>query len=209
MKSKWYENELNQFKEARLKSKKGTSKSLIGLTVFFAALMVIIFVVYTKNPDYAIGPSAGIVGGMYVFILLMMLLSQKKANKITENPTLDNLEEQLERLLTTEELVAEFDAEMFAGPVRYIVNESTDQIYLTPHYLIEKAFVMGKPMYVVVRLDQVGSIDYCGTKDHVKVNPLARLYDIDILDQNGGRLGGLTVHGTKTLKDLKDALNVE
>ena len=103
----------------------------------------------------------------------------------------------------------EFDMEMYSAPEKVLINKTNERLFVTPHYLVDKGVLMGAPVYTVACRDEIKSIRYCSSRNHSKLSPLARLYDVDLLDANEKKIGGLTLEGKDMLNKLKQVLNME
>ena len=171
--SKLLQENLNiEFKEIQ---RGKSSKSLIGVAVFGIACVLAIIIYGSKHSDYAMGPALGIVGGMFAFIFLIMFISLKAGKK---KKGLPKLEKQLQEMLTTPELIEEFDKEMLGQPLWKA--EGTDDLRITEHYLVNIFGPMGLKEYTFIRLEDIGCVNTCCSRDKTRALGFGRIYDVDI-----------------------------
>lgn len=199
-KSNWLEKYENEVKGIQEKGKSSKKLVLVIVLVMFIG----IFVMATVNGAEAevdITPYLIGIGAVALFIVLMVAVLTKKS--VTKDAA-KGARENLEKLLTTEEQVEEFDLEMLSKPLCEFIPDNTSSILFTEHYLAVKFNDMGLPDYRFARLSDIVKNDFAVTKDAGKV--LGKLYMVDLLDANGNKLVGISVPGKKKMEEFEGLL---
>lgn len=199
-KSNWLEKYENEVKGIQEKGKSSKKLVLVIVLVMFIG----IFVMATVNGAEAevdITPYLIGIGAVALFIVLMVAVLTKKS--VTKDAA-KGARENLEKLLTTEEQVEEFDLEMLSKPLCEFIPDNTSSILFTEHYLAVKFNDMGLPDYRFARLSDIVKNDFAVMKDAGKV--LGKLYMVDLLDANGNKLVGISVSGKKKMEEFEGLL---
>lgn len=199
--SEWYRKELELLEEFKKTQRNKTKYSLGGITLFFAVCIIGMIVHGNNDPTYNTGASIGIVGGMLVFILLIILLSLKLSKKRIGLP---KLEEKLNQLLTTPEMIEEFDAEMLSEPLWKA--KTNDDLRITKHYLVNIFGPMAQKCYTFVRLEDIAYTERCVSRDNTKLLGLGKVYDNDICAVDGRKIAGITIQGKKNEDEFEEQL---
>lgn len=199
-KSNWLEKYENEVKGIQEKSK-SSKRTLILIFLIMFIGMIVLAKVNGTGSDVDITPYLIGIGGVVLFIFLIaMVLAKKSVTKDAAKGARENLE----KLLTTEEQVDEFDLEMLSKPLCEFVPDNTSSILFTEHYLAVKFNDMGLPDYRFARLSDIVKNDFAVTKDAGKV--LGKLYMVDLLDANGNKLVGISVPGKKKMEEFEGLL---
>lgn len=199
--SRWLQQELDSLEEFTKKKGKSTPIAMIGIGIVFLLCMVAAIIYGQNNPDYEAGGICAFLGGMGVFLILMALLTLSKSKK---NVGLPKLEKQLAELLTTPELVEEFDNEMLNAPLHRMSGEPG--ISFTEHYLVDVFGNLGVKTYSFTRLEKIAMTKVSAMRDPSSIGRLSKIYDVDLCDANGKKLTGVTIHKRANMEEFDDAL---
>lgn len=199
-KSNWLEKYENEVKGIQEKGKSSKKLVLVIVLVMFIGIFVMAMV-NGAEAEVDITPYLIGIGAVALFIVLMVAVLAKKS--VTKDAA-KGARENLEKLLTTEEQVEEFDLEMLSKPLCEFVPDNTSSILFTEHYLAVKFNDMGLPDYRFARLSDIVKNDFAVTKDAGKV--LGKLYMVDLLDANGNKLVGISVSGKKKMEEFEGLL---
>lgn len=202
--SLWLQEEMKKLDEHREKCTPKSSHTIITVIVFLiieAALLV-----YNQlTPDYNALPLCGIVG--FMGILIIVIFASK--SKTTPNkPKLPNAVKCIEALRFSPMELQQFDAEMMAAPLALIQDESHSNtpIILTQHYMARSFFNMGEIDYNIFRLSDIAMTCYASSRNGATINPFDKIYDIDLLNNRGEKIGGVSISGKKNFMDFNAAL---
>lgn len=202
--SKWLEQQIQKVDEKRVKYNSEKPKRLVVTAVIFLIFLLAAFIYGTMNPSYDVKTVCGIILSMGIVCELIVFASSKGVNN---KPKLPTLQKSLNALLTTPEQTEEFDNEMLAAPLfEMMTYGKTNPLLFTEHYIVSGWESAGEPDYMVFRISDIAGIKYCSSRDQSSASPLARLYDIDICGADGRKIGGLTIHGKKSMQEFQDAL---
>ena len=201
MKSQWFEREVAQVEEFRKEQRKKTPRSMAIMAGFFIILAGVAFFYGQSHPDYNTVASCGILLGMGAFVLLIALLAAAVGRKKVGLP---KLEKELDELLTTPELIEEFDYEMMNTPLHTLSGDSS--IFFTEHYLVNIWGHLGTKEYTFIRLDKVAMTKLCAMRDSTSVTGLGKVYYVDLCDSNKKKIGGVTIQKRANMQEFDEAL---
>lgn len=198
--SKWLMDYERQVKELQEKSKSGKNAGIIVVFIMFAVML-------------AIGLSSGSSGEfktylpfiavpLVIIILLFAILGKKSASK----DVAAGVRKQLAELLTTDELVEEFDRQMAEPVYTFRISDVPfDELIVTDTYLVKKFDDMGMVRYSIVKLSDIRS-----EKHAASINSTGRVkhksYFVDLLNVEGRKIMGFTVEGDKKLEEFFDII---
>lgn len=201
-KSTWLEN---YEKEVTAIQKKKSSNKIVIPIVLLIFAGVIIFSTVKNGGASGVDVTPylyGTIGIVVVVILFAVLLATKSAKKDLAKGVRENLD----RLLTTPEEVAEFDFEVNVTPNCELQLDTTDYIYFTRHYLMYKFNNMSNTDYRFARLSEIAQTNFATARNNKKVHGMGIMYYVDLLDANGEKLMGLDVAGKKKMEEFEEML---
>lgn len=189
---------------ARVSSRKESSNSkkiIMPIMLLIMAGGLEAFLIFGKdglNDPQLQGPIkiVGIVAGVMLILTTFLIALGKKKN--VTSCTSENLDE----LLTTEELVREFDAQMKEPPVFKVVNDANSYFFGTRTYLGQRFPALGNETYTFVRFSDIASLHYVTLKENGFVKDIL----VDIRDRNGKILMNGHVENKKDLDALISGL---
>lgn len=179
-------------------------KFLIILPIIFLLLACIVFATSKQNPDFDAKISVIIIIIPFAIIVPIILLAGKKSSDIA-----GPLRENLEALLTTPELVSEFDYEMSCEPLcilKYNPSNSKEYIFFTEHYIGLSFLLNNIQDYRFARLSDIAEMKFSITRDETKVMGLGKLYFVDLIGSNGEKCLGLSIHGKDRMNEFEETL---
>lgn len=202
--SLWLQEEMKKLDEHREKCTPKSGHTKITVIVFLiieAALLVF----NQLTPDYNALPLCGIVGFMGILIIVIFA---SKSQTIPDKPKLPNAVKCIEQLHFSPEELQQFDAEMMAAPLALIKDESHSNtpIILTQHYMARSFFSMGEIDYNIFRLSDIAMTCYASSRNGATINPLDKIYDIDLLNNRGEKIGGVSISGKKNFMEFNGTL---
>ena len=184
--SEWLKEYTKRVKKAKANS--NGNKKIIPIIIFLMAAGLDAFLIFGKdglNDPQLQGPVKGIAIGAGIMLVLSILLIALGKKKDVTIRTTSNLDE----LLTSEEAVKDFDAQMKAAPVFMVERDANACFFATKDYLVNKFPDLGNESYSFVRLCDVAELHYCGLKHKGKLKCFG--FAIDIRD----RSGNVVMHG--------------
>lgn len=200
--SLWLQEEKKKLDEYRTK-RTPTSKHIIVSVIVLIVIEAALFLADPYLPDYNTRPLCGIVG---VIGLMIIVFFSSKSKTTADKPKLPFATKCIENLHLSPEEMQQFDTEMMTAPLALIKTNSVMElpIRITEHYIATVFFVMGEPDYGVFRLSDISMTCYVSGKS--PANPLDKVFDIDLLNARGEKMGGISLDGKKYFTELNDAL---
>lgn len=147
--------------------------------------------------------AVAIIGGV-LLVMSILLITLGKKRKVAGPTT-----ECLDNLLTTEEEVKEFDAQMAQDPVFLVKEDANISFFATKDYLGQKYSALGDETYMFARLRDVASMHVVGripTRGVNRTGILGRTYLIEFHDRNGKVLMSGSMGSHSHLESLKEEL---
>lgn len=199
--SRWYDEELAILEEYRTIQSKSTPKAFLGIGIFFIVCIVAAVTYAKKNPAYNAKASCLVLGVMVVFVFMIAICNLVIGIRKKGIP---GLEDELKKILTTPERVAEFDQEMLGYPALQL--QGTKEIWFTEHYLVGIFGPIGARTYSFSRLEEIAETRVSTMKDATSFMKSSKVYYIDILDKSGQKITSLTIQKKNNMFEFEDAL---
>lgn len=202
--SLWLQEEIKKLEEYRKKCTP-TSKH-IKITVFvFIIIEIALFILNGFTPNYNTLPLCGVVGSMGILIIVIFASKSKTTPNKAKLPFATKCIEQFR--FSPEEL-QQFDSEMMTAPLASIKNNNCSNIAITitEHYMVCPFVYLGEMDYTITRLSDIAMTRYASSKSHATVNPLDKVFDIDLLDGKGQKIGGLSIDSKKNFIEFNTTL---
>lgn len=199
--SRWLENEIKELDEFRGKKKKDVRNIIITLAIILGYFTYALLKNSANSQEVSQGlPIIGIIA--FVFILVV-IISVKKNNK-KGNP---KLEKNIARICTTNDETEQFDTEMTNEPIKIIkASPMNGDIKFTEHYLVQIRGGIPMKSYLIVKLDEIKSINFCGVRDNASLTGLGREYWIDLIDVNNKKIDMIRAAGKNTRDEFFDSI---
>ncbi len=212
MNSKWLQQHEQRVREILKKDAPNKAKGFLIAFVVMAGFGVMAFFSSGSGnvnlSDEQMKMTIAGFGFCFVLVLLILLLALGKRKKIEKDPVGD-LRAQLQSILLTPQMVEQFDREMAAPPLVDFVcgNRETERIQFTQNF-IHSMFLgaANLPDHRFVLYSTVKEMRFAIMRDETKVKGLGKLYMIDLLDANGKKCMGLSVHGREKMDQLESLL---
>lgn len=200
--SQWLQEERKKLEESQTKQRP-VSGYIIAAFIVLIIIEAVWFLAGPYFPDYNLRLLCGIVGvsGLIV-IAAFFYVSKMTADK----PVFPLAEKCIENLGFTPEELQQFDAEMLAPSALIQTNSASDlfPIRITEHYIAAFSLDTGEPDYGVFRLSDIAMTCYAAGKS--PSNPSDQVYNIDLLNAKGKKMGGISIDGKKYFMELDFAL---
>lgn len=199
--SRWLDNEIKEIDEFR-----GNKKKIVPYIIIVFAIMLGYFTYsIIKNSKNSQEVAQGLMGiGIMAFILILVTILVVFINNKKGNPS---LEKNVARICTTNDDTEQFDTEMTNEPIKTIKAGSMHgDIKFTEHYLVQITGGIPVKTYLIVKLDEIKSIKFCGSRDTTSLTGLGREYLIDLIDMNNKKINMIIVSGTKSRDEFFDAI---
>lgn len=206
MNSTWLRNHTENIEKIQKKGYAAKKKAMVIVAIIFLLLIGVVFAVGEQNPNYDAKTSAIILIIPVAIIIPIVLLAGKKVSK---SDITKPLHKNLESLLTTPELVAEFDHEMSCTPLCEFKNNpsnSKESVFFTEHYIGVSFLINNIPDFRFARYSDIKELKFSITRDETKVMGIGKCYFVDLLDSNGKKCLGLTIHGKENMNKFEEIL---
>lgn len=202
--SLWLQEEMKKLEAYREKCTP-TSKNIKVTAIVFIIIEAALLIANQFTPDYNTLPLCGMVGFMGVLIIFIFF---SKSKTTPNKPKLPFATKCMEKLHFSPEELQQFDSEMMAEPLALIKNgnRSDIPIIITAHYMAYAFFDMGEIDYGIYRLSDISMTCYASGRSQTTANPLDKVYDIDLLNAMGEKIGGLSIDSKKSFTDFNTAL---
>ena len=202
--SQWLQEEMKKLGEQRQQSAPG-SKHIIITAVVFILIETALLVYNQLTPDYNALPLCGMVGVMGVLIIVIFAAKSKST---PNKPKLPNAAKCIGELCFSPEELKQFDSEMMSAPIALIHNNNRSDlpIIITKHYMAYAYVEMGDMDYRIYRLSDIAMTCYASGRSSATANPLGKAYFIDLLNEKGEKIGGLSIDGKKYFVEFNEAL---
>lgn len=202
--SQWLQEEMKKLGDQRQQSTPG-SKHIIITAVVFLIIEAALLVYNQFTPDYNALPLCGMVGVMGILIIVIFA---SKSKSMPAKPILPNAAKCIEELHFSPEELEQFDSEMMAAPLAIIHNNNRSDlpIMITGHYLAYAYVDMGDMDYRIYRLSDIAMTCYASGRSSATANPLGKAYFIDLINEKGEKIGGLSIDGKKYFVEFNEAL---
>lgn len=199
--SRWLDNEIKEIDEFR-----GNKKKIVPYIIIVFAIMLGYFTYsIIKNSKNSQEVAQGLIGiGIMAFILILVTILVVFINNKKGNPS---LEKNVARICTTNDDTEQFDTEMTNEPIKTKKAGSMHgDIKFTEHYLVQIKGRIPLKSYLIVKLDEIKSINFCGVRDNASLTGLGREYWIDLIDVNNKKIDMIRAAGKNTRDEFFDAI---
>lgn len=208
MNSTWLNEHTEQVKKKQQWGYGEKKKAVIIIAVICLILIGIVFAVGASNPNYN---AAGVAAFIVVVGIVLGLVLLSAGKKGSDRDAVKRLRENLERLLTTPEQVAEFDYEMSCEPLcdfdTSAQSTQHDHVIFTEHYIgIAGWDIANLPDYRFARRTDIREMRFAVTRNETKAYGLGKAYIIDLLDSNGEICLRTTVYGRDYMDRFEEVL---
>lgn len=202
--SLWLQEEMKKL-EAHREKCTPTSNHVKITAIVFIIIEAVLLIANQFTPDYNTLPLCGMVGFMGVLLIFIFF---SKSKTTPNKPMLPTAVKCIEGFHFSPEELQQFDSEMMSAPLALIKTEgrSDTPIIITNHYVASSFFTMGEIDYGIYRLSDIAMTCYASSRNHATINPLDKIYDIDLLNAKGEKIGGLTIESKKNFMDFNTAL---
>ncbi len=194
---KSYESTL-RVRQERKKSR--DTAVLLLMPVLFTVIGVVI-ILLNRNSKVDLMPYLGWVGGILGLSSFAALafsphgIPEDEAKPVKEN---------LARLITTEEEMAEFDRQMAGLPNCSIAVNSESSVGITDSYVVSRYEFCGKLSYRIAKISDIAGSRLVGPGNHAQ--GAEQRYVVDLLNADGERLMAIWVDGASRMEQLEKAL---
>lgn len=202
--SLWLQQEMQKVQDRRKQVTPTSGHTKIAIIVF-VLIEAALLIVNQLTPDYNALPLCGMVGFMGILIIVLF---STKASTVSDKPVLPFAMKCMEQLRFSPEELQQFDSEMTAAPLALInsANRSDISLIITKHYLADAFLNMGEIDYGIYRISDIFMTCYASGRNNATVNPFDKVYDIDLINAAGDKIGGLTIEGKKNFMELNSTL---
>lgn len=202
--SLWLQEEIKKLEDHRKKCTP-TSKHIKITALVLIIIEAALFILNQFTPNYNTLPLCGIVGFMGV---LLIVIYAAKSKTIPNKPKLPFATKCIEGFQFSSEELQQFDSEMMATPLALIKNNNRSDIpiILTEHYMVYTILNLGEFDYGIYRLSEIAMTCYASSRSHATASPLDKVFDIDLLNVKGEKIGGLTIDSKKNFMEFNTAL---
>lgn len=202
--SLWLQQEMQKLEERREKTTP-TSKHIMITVVVFVLIEVVLLILNPLTPNYNTLPLCGVAGFMG---LLMIIVFSAKSKTMPNKPKLSFAVKCIEELHMSSEELQQFDSEMIAEPLALIKNNNRSDmpIILTQHYMAYTFFNQGETDYRIYRLSDIAMTCYASSRSNETANLLDKVFDIDLLNVKGEKIGWIPIDGKKNFMEFNAAL---
>ena len=140
--------------------------------------------------------------------VLIIVIFAAKSKSTPNKPKLPNAAKCIGELCFSPEELKQFDSEMMAAPLALIHNNNRSDlpIIITKHYMAYAYVEMGDMDYRIYRLSDIAMTCYASGRSSATANPLGKAYFIDLLNEKGEKIGGLSIDGKKYFVEFNEAL---
>lgn len=198
--SLWLQQEMKKLEEHREKCLPA-SKHIIVTVIVFVLIEIVLLMLNPFIPNYNTLPLCGVVGFMG---LLMIIVFSAKSKNAPNKPKLPFAAKCIEELHMSSEELQQFDSEMLEEPLSLIKNNNRSDmpIIITEHYMAYIFFNQGETDYRVYRLSDIAMTCYASSRSSVTANPLDKVFDIDLLNVKGEKIGWIPIDSKRVLWNL-------
>lgn len=202
--SLWLQEEMKKLEEHREKCTP-TSKHVIITVIVFILIELVLLILNPFTPNYNTLPLCGVVGFMGI---LMVIIFATKSKTTPNKPKLPFAVKCIEELHMSSEELRQFDSEMMAEPLALIKNNNRSDmpIIITEHYMAYTFFNQGETDYRIYRLSDIAMTCYASSRSHETANPLDKVFDIDLLNVKGEKIGWIPIDSKKNFMEFNAAL---
>lgn len=200
MNSKWLERYTQETKELQQKGA-GSKKMILVIVPIVMMLLCIIPAAVNGNLSNEAMISFGAMIAVFALVIVMVLMLSKKRVK---EDVAKSLRESLQKMLTTEEQVKEFDRQMMAEPLIALNVCNVQTMLITEDYLVQRNTFGGMPRYAIVKLSDVVYTKFVTTGSSTKM--MQKEYIVDLLNADEIKIMGFSVEGTKKMEAFEEAL---
>lgn len=202
--SLWLQEEIKKLEDYRKKCTP-TSKHIKITALVLIIIEIALFVLNQFTPNYNTLPLCGVVGFMG---LLLIMIFTAKSKTLPNRPKLPFATKCIEEFQFSSEELQQFDSEMMATPLALIKNNNRSDIpiIITEHYMAYTTLHLGEIDYGIFRLSEIAMTCYASSRSHATASPLDKVFDIDLLNIKGEKIGGLTIDSKKNFMEFNAAL---
>lgn len=202
--SLWLQEEIKKIEDGR-KQTVPLSRRIITIILLFAAVEAALFLLDQFIADFNII-------WLCIFIVFIGIVVAGsiffKSRSLPGKPKLPFAVQCVEKLHFSPEELEQFDTEMMSGPSVFIQNGRgvESSIVITEHYM-RAAFLYRKEIdYGVFRLSDIAMTCSETSKNPVILKPAGRIFDVVLFDENGERMGGVSMQKEQDFADFNAAL---
>lgn len=202
--SQWLQEEMSKIEDER-KQKVPLSRRIITIVLLFAAVEAALFLLDQFMVDFNIIWLCVFIGFIGIVVAAANFFQSKS---LLQKPKLTFAAQCLEKLDFSPEELAQFDEEMLSEPLVFIQNgrRFDSSIAITEHYM-RAAFLYRKEIdYGVFRLSDIAMTCNVTSKNPVILKPAGRIFDVVLFDNNGERVGGVSMEKEQDFAEFNAAL---
>ena len=202
--SLWLQEEMKKL-EAHREKCTPTSKNIKVAAIILILTEAALIIANQFTPDYNTLPLCGMVGFMGILIIFIFF---SKSKTTPNKPMLPFATKCIEDFHFSSEELQQFDSEMMSTPLALIKTESRSDtsIVITNHYMTTTFFTMGEIDHAIYRLSDIAMTCSASGRNYATSSPLDKIYDIDLLNVKGKKIGGLSIENKKNFIEFNTAL---
>lgn len=200
MNSKWLEK---YTQETKVLQQKGAGSKKMILVIVPIVMILLCVIPAAVNGDLSQEALIGF-GAMIVVFALVIVMALALSKKRVKEDVPKSLRESLQKMLTTEEQVEEFDRQMMAEPLVALNVCNVQTMLITEDYLVNRNTFGGMPRYAIVRLSDVAYTNFAITGSGTKM--MQKEYIVDLLNADKIKIMGFSVEGTRMMDAFEEAL---
>ena len=202
--SLWLQQEMEKIEERRKKCTPTSKHSMVTVIVFIL-IEAVLLILNPFTPNYNTLPLCGVVGFMGI---LMVIIFSAKSKTMPNKPKLPFAAKYIEELHMSSEELRQFDSEMMAEPLALIKNNNRSDmsIIITEHYMAYTFFNQGETDYRIYRISDIAMTCYASSRSNETANLFDKVFDIDLLNVKGEKIGWIPIESKKSFMEFNAAL---